>query len=901
MSSPAIILTSKFTLKDEFGEYISYMNRERAKKKNNKMIEAEAMDILQNNIFDSLNISNQGESSFEKYLDYLTRKNALEKKEKLSADEQAEYSYYQKKLDNMKVDSHISQEKNDVKKLKTGMFNQSNNDFNREDVRLMKEEFNRAGEKGNILFQDVFSFDTKSLIDLGIYDPIKDELNRQPLIDATRRSMMKFFNEENLNETGFWVAEIHYNTNHFHVHVATSETMNTRSIHEEVINGKTVLQPKGMRSGKTLNLMKSTFINRLIDRSNELDQMTELRNNLAELIRQEKNFLSLDGQLKDVLGSLPKDKRRWVYKRIPLETKQRIDSFLEKYLEKNPKYNKYLELIAEESDFRDSLYAKNKEKKKNNYYQNKLKDIKKRLGNALLKNLKDWTIDEDKIISGLTKEELEKFGNNLGNFSKKNQSIILKKFPEASHLKSRSAWLKEGRLVDKKRGISLMYPKIDQKSKKLIGFQEKKIYDLSNTKKVHDGPITEEEIFKQFLDKFEFESLFDEKEGKAYEENISVYSKNNQKLILDSCPGASHVKTKNGWEIEGKSVNDSDAIMILQPVIDENSKKVVDFQSLAVFDISQTNNKYWVPLNINEAKENSWGTNKPLASDPTIKNYPNNLDLYSEKNQIKIMEQMPTASHVKTKHGWLAEKRVVNENEPIVIMQPILDEDSNLIAGFQPIEVYDCSSTVAMKEKLTIDSYKELIEEKLKEFENEKGSITKPIESSESAYENNLNRFSHFNRKKILEQDSNASAVYSQWSWQNKGYKLIDNASPIYISAPVIDSDDRSIKYFEELTMFDISNVEKMTQKEIKEHNKYSREMQKKYTLAPDYNAGEQKDYQSGIGEVKRQLNNVLGNEVDLGIKDIVNNDYDRKQQINEYERTQKNIEYMKKQQELSH
>ena len=63
-------------------------------------------------------------------------------------------------------------------------------------------------------------------------------LDEKSIKDATRQSMSECFKRENLKDTGYWVGEIHYNTDNIHVHVASTETKNTRPMMEHTIRKK---------------------------------------------------------------------------------------------------------------------------------------------------------------------------------------------------------------------------------------------------------------------------------------------------------------------------------------------------------------------------------------------------------------------------------------------------------------------------------------------------------------------------------------------------------------------------------------------------------------------------------------------------------------------------------------
>ena len=94
----------------------------------------------------------------------------------------------------------------------------------------------------------------------------------------------------------------------------------------------------------------------------------------------------------------------------------------------------------------------------------------------------------------------------------------------------------------------------------------------------------------------------------------------------------------------------------------------------------------------------------------------------------------------------------------------------------------------------------------LKKFMEEVPRIANP-ESK-----NNLSDFSVGNQKRIREQLSDATYVHLADAWEKMGYKIPDDASPIYILKPVYDEDENGMKSetprFVKTEAFDISQVQ---------------------------------------------------------------------------------------------
>ena len=194
-------------------EYVQYMDREDKKVYQEK-------DLSD---FETAMTNDDPSQSFEGYLDYMDRKNALLAQSKLTAEERVSLGEINKRLADYstlsKAQIEIMQKETQEKiwSLNTGMFDFNNDDLTQQEVEQYKELFDRANKNESVLFQDVVSFDTKALIEAGIYNPYSNELKREPLIMAGRKMMNVLYEKEKLNGSTISVGEIHYNTGHFHV------------------------------------------------------------------------------------------------------------------------------------------------------------------------------------------------------------------------------------------------------------------------------------------------------------------------------------------------------------------------------------------------------------------------------------------------------------------------------------------------------------------------------------------------------------------------------------------------------------------------------------------------------------------------------------------------------------
>lgn len=92
-------------------------------------------------------------------------------------------------------------------------------------------------------------------------------------------------------------------------------------------------------------------------------------------------------------SKLPLNKKHWQYrsKHVTDQTRNKIDEITEALMRNTPHYKKYLVKTEKESNYRKELFGKTKRTKKD-YGFNKKKDIQKRLGNALLAQMKKQTM-----------------------------------------------------------------------------------------------------------------------------------------------------------------------------------------------------------------------------------------------------------------------------------------------------------------------------------------------------------------------------------------------------------------------------------------------------------------------------------------------------------------------------
>lgn len=287
--------------------------------------------------------------------------------------------------------ANLKKEKsNNVKKVKkrtTAPFNDSSDQLSESELQDIKNFFDKAEKSCNVNYQDIISFDNQFLIKHGLYEESTDTLNEGVIKKATRKMMKRMIKDEKMNPFKTkWMANIHYDTDNIHIHISTTEENNTRKFFTNE-NGETEL--KGKRSQKTLDNMKSSFANSLLDSRQLLEKVTlhrnELYNNFALENIDNKLFMSIN-RLKI---HLPENRKDWQYNNKKVKHLQKnIDGITSLITKRNQStaMNEYKESVANVADFYREVYGENS--KAMNYVLNKDKDMNRRLGNKLLKELK---------------------------------------------------------------------------------------------------------------------------------------------------------------------------------------------------------------------------------------------------------------------------------------------------------------------------------------------------------------------------------------------------------------------------------------------------------------------------------------------------------------------------------
>lgn len=373
MGHPSIILTSQFTAQQSFGGFLNYMAREEAKESTHVQAISES----------------HSSEEMKRYLHYMNRESALIDQAKLSPADFKELDYISKHNQQFKaLLEKMKQEPIQHEIFKTGLFDLKSNDLTPSQLKRYEKKFDQAQEKGNVLYQDVVSFDTVSLIKAGIYNPYTNHLAREPLIEASRKMIQQLHQEEGLDPSTISIGAIHYNTQHFHIHLATIEPHH--SDRAQLENG----QQRGRRKKQTLEKMKSTFANHIFNRDNQLKELSSLRNSLRKEVKIPLQSITYKKQLQrdlnQVIQHLPSNRKDWIAKKLSLPAQQAMENLINHLMKHNPNFERYKELAKEEDEFKRHTYGE-LPKGQRSFYEGRMygnDGLYYRLSNSILEELR---------------------------------------------------------------------------------------------------------------------------------------------------------------------------------------------------------------------------------------------------------------------------------------------------------------------------------------------------------------------------------------------------------------------------------------------------------------------------------------------------------------------------------
>ena len=306
-----------------------------------------------------------GSSKFKNFIDYIDRSEATRKK---NFDKYSAYNNYMGNPE--KIGS---------------LFTKDKHSLTEKEVKKLKKDFDKAQLNGSNMWQEVFSFDNEFLEANGLYDSENGALDEEKIQEATRRAMEELSKREGFKDLT-WSASLHYNTDNIHVHIASVEINPSRE--------------RGKFKPRTLYNMKSSFVNSLLDKQKDLDKINSLiRDNLIQG-KKEMSFkedIEMRKMVKEIVKKLPSDKRQWHYNYNSMqEVRPLIDNLTKYYIEtyKTDEFKELVDRLEKEDKFYKEVYGKRKVET-TTYKDNKIQDLYTRMGNTILKEIKEYVKEED--------------------------------------------------------------------------------------------------------------------------------------------------------------------------------------------------------------------------------------------------------------------------------------------------------------------------------------------------------------------------------------------------------------------------------------------------------------------------------------------------------------------------
>lgn len=333
-----------------------------------------------------------GTKKFKEYINYIDRDEAV-RTEKCS-----KYNLYQDYMGNPEKT--------------TGLFTAEKDVLNEKEKKQLKAVFEQAEKNGSLMWQTVISFDNRWLEGNGLYDGNTQILDENKIKEAARNSVNKMLKAEGL-ENAVWSGAIHFNTDNVHVHIATIEPDPMREKKEYTqyvtrdVNGKKVKEPlrddkgeiiktweyKGRFKQSSIDTCKREMVNQIInEKENNLKINSIIRDSI---IKQKKNHvLAKDKELIELFHKLYEkmpdcNRNMWNYNNpIVASCREIIDEISKQYIDNYHKDE--MNELEERIMIQDEKYKEAYGSSGRSYSEGKLKDLYTRMGNVVLKELREY-------------------------------------------------------------------------------------------------------------------------------------------------------------------------------------------------------------------------------------------------------------------------------------------------------------------------------------------------------------------------------------------------------------------------------------------------------------------------------------------------------------------------------
>lgn len=303
----------------------------------------------------------------------------------------------------------------------TGLFTNNGENLTQEEKAVLKDTFRAAQENGSLMWQTVISFDNRWLKENGLWTGYLNKHNERKIQEISRKAVTEMLEKEGL-QNAVWSAAIHLNTDNLHVHIAIVEPVPMRSKkkyiyykeyqkgrEKEKIPVKESVEYRGKFKMSSIEKCKSVVVNEIINQKEMNIEITRLiresivQKKREQQIRENEKLLKSFLELYNKLEKIPKGKWNYNDKAMTF-LRGDIDKLSHAYMELYHKED-FAEL-KEKLITQDERYRKGYGKTDSSFVQGKVNDLYTRLGNAILKELKEY--DKGLKSAELKQKETEK-------------------------------------------------------------------------------------------------------------------------------------------------------------------------------------------------------------------------------------------------------------------------------------------------------------------------------------------------------------------------------------------------------------------------------------------------------------------------------------------------------------
>lgn len=334
--------------------------------------EHEKQEVLEwNAILDQIKNDSSNEQGFSRYLDYMERQEVEFKTE-------SQTTFKTRKSSVLATDNGFT-----TKSGKEGLFDFYNDVISPSQRRFYHRKFDEAYKNGGLLWKPIVSFDNEWLKEQGVL--INQTIDEEKLKATARKMMTALLKERQMESQMYWVAQLHYDTDNIHFHVAMVEKNPTNVMDMSEEEEKDY----GFFSQKSINQMKSTCVRELSDRSKEKQEIHDIARKrilgVAKETQFKEDYLEVFQQLSERLST-------YQYKNLRPHEKNWINTLSYSILQRHfpSEYQQFINLTTNEQEFYRRAYGDRSSVMFKDYRENCEKDLLQRLGNTILNQIKDY-------------------------------------------------------------------------------------------------------------------------------------------------------------------------------------------------------------------------------------------------------------------------------------------------------------------------------------------------------------------------------------------------------------------------------------------------------------------------------------------------------------------------------